>query len=113
MSRLGTIALLAILAQCFVIPRVHSQTEQPRRFVSGELLVGYGSPEDREAAAKEMTEPKVRVRGAPVPSVVVQPLGSTISLVRVQFPEPLKRGIGRDPSTELSLLLEFARNLKE
>src|SRR6185503_6443597 len=110
--RYSCVALL-VLAAGLAPQRANAQTDGTRRFVPGELLVGYGSQEDRDAAAKEISEPKVQVRGAKVSGALVQPVGSTIALVRVQFPESLKRGIERDPSAELPLLLESAKNLKE
>jgi serine protease len=93
----------------------HAQGNPSQPFVPGELIIGYKSPQDREDAIREMrqTKEKLRVRGEIPNDMQTNKVGETALRVRIDFPNAIKRSTRDSPTSELLLLQETAKQLKE
>jgi serine protease len=93
----------------------YAQDNSLQRFVPGELIIGYNSSQERDDAIRNINEKKdtFRVRGANPVNTQVKKVGENGLVLRLDFPEAVKRGTRSNPVSEYSLLEEAAKQLKE
>src|ERR1700730_242003 len=103
------------LSQATVIERARAQNSPPPSFVPGELIIGYKSSDDRDQAVREKTatQKKMRVRGASRTELEIQKVGESAVKVRIKFPKSVQENTRAGSPSELSLLQEIAKQLKE
>jgi hypothetical protein len=88
-----------------------SSAAEPQ-FVSGELVIGYATPADRDSALKKLSGAKnMQVRGAPIDKVDAQPVAESAIKLRVTFPREVVRSV-HGQSDEGVALEEIAGDLK-
>jgi hypothetical protein len=88
-----------------------SSAAEPQ-FVSGELVIGYATPADRDTALKKLSGAKnMQVRGAPIDKVDAQPVAESAIKLRVTFPREVLRSV-HGQSDEGVALEEIAGDLK-
>jgi hypothetical protein len=88
-----------------------SSAAEPQ-FVSGELVIGYATPADRDSALKKLSGAKnMQVRGAPIDKVDAQPVAESAIKLRVTFPREVLRSV-HGQSDEGVALEEIAGDLK-
>ena len=108
----GLISFFAI-SLALIFPDVGQAQQSPaREFVPGDLMIGFASEQDREAAAKKLREKKLGVRGEKAAGVHVETVGPTGLLLHIELPESLKPRDSWQSASELSLLEEIANKLK-
>jgi hypothetical protein len=82
------------------------------QFVSGELVIGYATPADRDTALKKLSTAKnMQVRGAPIDKIDAQPVAESAIKLRVTFPRDVLRSV-HGQSDEGVALEEIAGDLK-
>ncbi len=82
--------------------------------VPGEILIGFTSGADRDALLNQLEATRQRLRAAgetPAGLNAVRRSGSALKL-KIEFPENIKVRLRANPSAELTLLQEIARQLK-
>jgi len=90
-----------------------AQTRTPA-FAPGELIVGYGSQNDRDQALKELNSSKdnVSVRGERAGNVEYQAVGGRSLKLRMDLPVRMRGQTDQQPGLELQVLKETAEQLK-
>src|SRR5215471_731567 len=90
-----------------------AQTRTPA-FAPGELIVGYGSQNDRDQALKELNSSKdnVSVRGERAGNVEYQAVGGRSLKLRMDLPVRMRGQTDQQPGLELQVLQETAAQLK-
>jgi hypothetical protein len=105
-----TLSGLSLMSAAFA---ANAQTAVPA-FVPGDLVIGYKSSADADAALAEMKSAanKVRVRGAPAEGVQAKKvLGATVSL-HIDLPHDVAAAVRGNPASELAVLQEIAAGIK-
>lgn len=109
---------IGVLAFLFLKPGAMSVRAQSgvaqQQFVPGELIVGYKSAQDRKSALKDIEASKGSLRGLNNGGgVQAQEIGGTALKLRFNFSEETARSIQGNRASELSLLKDWAKSLRE
>ena len=110
------------LVSCFVAgvltlaagERSFGQTADTPPYVPGELLVGFANDRDRDQVVNQLgaTKERLRARGEPPATMALERRSGSALLLKIELPENVKSRLGGDPADELSVLQDFARQLK-
>lgn len=103
------------VAFLFVFATVVSSVAAEPRFEPGELLVGYVTSSDRDAALKRLSGAKdvLRVRGERLVSVELQPVADKAVKLHLTFPAPVLSATHNNPSEEIAVLQDVAKQIKD
>jgi hypothetical protein len=103
------VALLFVFAT--VIPSVATDP----KFEPGELLVGYVTSGDRDAALKRLAGAKdaLRVRGERLVNVEALPVADKAVKLHLTFPPPVLSATRNNPSEEIAVLQDVAKQIKD
>jgi len=103
------------VALLFVFAAVGSSVAAEPRFEPGELLVGYTTPSDRDAALKRLSGAKdvLRVRGERLVNVEIQPVDDKAVRLHLTFPAPVVSATHNNPSEEIAVLQDVAKQIKD
>jgi hypothetical protein len=112
MSRAGPLICLAILT---LFGSNVAAVAAELKFAPGELLIGYTTPNDRDSAVKNLGRDKgtLRVRGEPLDGVEIQPIADKAVKLRLTFPARVLSVTRNNPSEEIAVLQDVAKQLKE
>jgi len=112
MSGPGPLVYLALL---FVLGTVGSSVAAEPMFEPGELLVGFASSSDRDAALKRLSGAKdiLRVRGERLVSVEVQPIADKTVKLHLTFPAPVLSATRNNPTEEIAVLQDVAKQIRD
>jgi hypothetical protein len=112
MSRLSSPVYLALV---FVIGTVVSSVAAEPRFQPGELLVGYATSNDRDTALKRLSGAKdvLRVRGERLVGVEFEPIADKAVKLHLTFPAPVLSVTHNNPSEEIAVLQDVAKQIKD
>jgi serine protease len=107
------LAVVAALTVYGLVNDAGAQTRTPA-FAPGELIVGYGSQNDRDQALKELNSSKdnVSVRGERAGNVEYQAVGGRSLKLRMDLPVRMRGQTDQQPGLELQVLKETAEQLK-
>jgi subtilisin family serine protease len=107
-----TLVFAALLAPALADPA--SAQSPTATFASGELLIGYQSQNDRDAALQELNKAKdaVSVRGERAASVEYKAVGGTTLKLHIDLPVRMRGRADQDAALELQVLKETAAQLK-
>jgi hypothetical protein len=103
------------IALFFVFATVASSVAAEPKFEPGELLVGYVTSGDRDAALKRLTGAKdaLRVHGERLVNVEIQPFAEKAVKLRLTFPAPILSVTQDNPSEEIAVLQDVAKQIKD
>jgi hypothetical protein len=112
MSRLSSLVYLALV---FVLGTVVPSVAAEPRFEPGELLVGYATSSDRDTALKRLSGAKdvLRVRGERPIGVEVEPIADKAVKLHLTFPAPVLNVTHNNPSEEIAVLQDVAKQIKD
>ncbi len=103
---------LTLLSLCVVAPVLAAPAfaqDKAQKFVPNELIIGYGTPEERNQAIDELKTQNRKTRSLNAQKLEAQPLGDTSLKLRIERPKT--RGIkGTD---ELDGLQDAAKTIKK
>jgi hypothetical protein len=94
---------------------VASSVADEPKFEPGELLVGYVTSGDRDAALKRLAGAKdiLRVRGEQLVNVEIQPVADKSVKLHLTFPAPVLSVTQNNPSEEIAVLQDVAKQIKD
>jgi hypothetical protein len=103
------------VALLFVFATVVSSVAAEPKFEPGELLVGYTTSSDRDAALKRLSGAKdvLRVRGERLVNVEIQPVADKAVKLHLTFPAPVLSVTHNNPSEEIAVLQDVAKQIKD
>lgn len=112
MSRLSSLVYLALV---FALATVVSSVAAEPRFEPGELLVGYATSSDRDTALKRLSGAKdvLQVRGERLVGVEVEPIADKAVKLHLTFPAPVLNVTHNNPSEEIAVLQDVAKQIKD
>jgi hypothetical protein len=86
-----------------------------QKFEPGELVIGYATPNDRDNAMKKLNSAKdiPRVRGERLDALEAKPIAENAIKVRLTLPARVLRATRNNPSEELAVLQDVAKQLRE
>lgn len=92
-----------------------SRKEEAQKFVAGELIVGYATPQDREQAVRDMLTSGARLyaRGLDLPAQQARAIGAQAALIQVRIPSPQRSGDAGSSAASLSALRAYAAKIRE
>jgi hypothetical protein len=99
----------------FVFATIASSVAAEPKFEPGELLVGYVTSGDRDAALKRLAGAKdvLRVRGERLVNVEIQPVSEKAVKLHLTFPAPVLNVTHDNPSEEIAVLQDVAKQIKD
>src|SRR5215475_11899399 len=105
--------VIAVLLTPALAERASAQSPTAT-FASGELLIGYQSQNDRDAALQELNKAKdaVSVRGERAANVEYRAVGGTSLKLHIDLPVRMRGRADQDSALELQVLKETAAQLK-
>lgn len=112
MFRPGYIWSLAVLLFLgIVVPAFAAE----QKFEPGELVIGYATSNDRDIAMKKLNGAKdiPRVRGERLDALEAKPIAENAIKVRLTLPERVLSATRNNPSEELAVLQDVAKQLRE
>jgi hypothetical protein len=103
------------VALLFLFATVVSSVAAEPKFEPGELLVGYATSSDRDAALKRLNGAKdvLRVRGERLVNVEIQPVADKAVKLHLTFPAPVLSATHNNPSEEIAVLQDVAKQIKD
>jgi hypothetical protein len=103
------------VALLFVFATVVSSAAAEPKFEPGELLVGYTTSSDRDAALKRLSGAKdvLRVRGERLVDIEIQPVADKAVKLHLTFPAPVLSATHNNPSEEIAVLQDVAKQIKD
>ena len=116
LSRRSTAITFGVLVGCMLAGSICAQAADAPKFEAGEIIIGYKSAQDREAAVKEIDAVKdnFTVRGDErAEGLATSPVGTTALKLHIQMPATVRGEAANDPNVERKVLEDLSAKIKE
>jgi len=111
----ATAIAITLMMTVNAIPLSSTTFASVQAFDPGELEIGYATPNDRDAALKSLLTARnvIRIRGQAPKSIEARAVSDKALIVRITYPAAVANATRNDPTKELAILQDVARQLKD